>query len=250
MNGSGMRHLTDRFTKSYWRNVGYDEGDLDRIGEIYDRFRVYAKVHANGTRIDVPGARRLTLGFDKVLSLIAMINLQSSHRILNPFGGGGGVARVGALVSPREIVLGDIAYGEMAIKKLGFRLEVKQVLNDWVEEVRRAGFGVETPVLEELNWDSRIPNKDWNARFDGIVADPPFGNASTAIGISEEYGLSALLGFMEHARGYLVPHGRIAVICPEVWVDVVSDAARRGMLKVGMVASTGRTTCGLILGAD
>lgn len=245
-----MHQLTERFTKSYWRNAGYDESALRRIREVYDRFRVYAKVDANGVKMDLPSARRLTLGFDKVLTLIAMANLQPSHCMLNPFGGGGGVARVGALVSPREIVLGDLAYGETALKAFGFRLEVEPGVNNWIEEVRKAGFSIKTPLLEELNWDARHLNKKWTARFNCIVADPPFGNASAVLGISGESGLNALLGFIEHARGYLAPHGRIAIICPEIWVDVVSDTARREMLKIRMLEPIGRTTCGLLLDDD
>jgi len=243
-----MSPLIEDAVRAYWLGAGYGDVDLARIAALYDRFRRWNRLETDGAVAGALEERRLTLGFQKALTLIALAELQSADHLLNPFGGGGGIGRVAALRSPAEIVMGDIAYGDAAIATVGFRLEVESMWSHWVGALEQEGLSPPATVLRTCHWDARVLNEEWIGRFRCIVLDPPFGNASARIGMPARIGKEALLGVMRHARRYLASGGRVVAIYPREWSLQVREEARTCGLWMREELLTGRTTRAIVLG--
>lgn len=93
----------------------------------------------DGSLERIDAARRITLGFDKLRSLIATSHVTTEHTVLSIFAGPGGLARLLSLLRPRLLLAADFLYPGSRPSPVGLHFDINAGFDLWVRELHDRG---------------------------------------------------------------------------------------------------------------
>ncbi len=239
---------------SYWCGaIGATPRQVDALRDAFEQGRGLRLLSSppNSGRQVKPLHRRMSLGFDKATTALRLLMPVPADALLSPFGGGGGLAKLALLLPFGRITLGDIRYPGSGVDRVSDVIDVRGSIEEWC--ARPAVVEVASPncgAVETVRWDARLHNREWRSAFDCIVADPPFGLESKALGHSDEDGRSVLDGLLRTVASYLRENGRVVVACPSAWTLMIDQLANASGLVMRKHQQVGRRTSCVLLVLD
>lgn len=193
-----------------------------QLAALYERLRQSYACEVEPLHSLMSYPCRMMLGYDKVSALVEFCQIHGQHSVLNLFSGPGGVLKVCSLATKGPLVGIDKLYQtKNGDETLWF--DVQRAFQDWRNGLAQMGLNAmcEEPIF--LKGDIEKDDFKKIGKFDRIIIDPPFGDASDLLlGQSERRSIELLQAAIDHCTYLLKSRGMAAVCCPRIMLEQVT----------------------------
>jgi hypothetical protein len=195
------------------------------LAQLYEQHRRCLVEEIDGTIREVESARRMTLGFDKVMALVAATEIGVRDIVLSCFGGPGGTVRILSLLHPRLLIATDLYYRGPLARNRDWVFASDFGFEAWKEDVSKLCIGRARKVIFPLflQMDIRKPLPALRGAIDRMVIDPPYGKITfELLGLNVDTGRELFAASLVAATRLLRPGGVAAALVPEQWTSEVA----------------------------